>query len=389
MIQLFSEPRFDFLGRKLVFLSVSALLIAVGAWSLWSKGGPRMGIDFEGGTHVNVRFAEAPELGRIRDALRDQGLGSSTIQSYGQAADNEVIIAAEQVSEGGAEDLDATRQAIVAALRASFAVSDDAFDLNSAGTGTLRDFLRRIDPLGLAARPDEAETRYGEIAEAVAGHRDTKLGGLWKSFDEIRGLDGVPAVVADRLEQEAILAPFTIRSVEIVGPRVGRQLRGKALWATGLALGGMLFYIGFRFHQWVYGIAAVAAVFHDVLITLGLLSLFDYEFNLNTVAALLTLVGYSVNDTIVTFDRVRENIRLLRKEKFSTLVNISINQTLSRTVLTSGLTLVAVLAMFFLGGEVLHGFAFTLVAGVLVGTYSSIFIASPIVVGWVERQRAA
>ena len=136
----------------------------------------------------------------------------------------------------------------------------------------------------------------------------------------------------------------------------------------------------------IYGVAAVIATFHDVLITLGFLSLLNYEFNLNIVAALLTLVGYSVNDTIVTFDRVRENVRLLRRERLADLVNRSINQTLSRTILTSGLTFLTVLALFFLGGEVLHGFAFTLVVGIVVGTYSSIFIASPVVIGWIERR---
>ena len=190
------------------------------------------------------------------------------------------------------------------------------------------------------------------------------------------------------LEEEAILAPFVVRNVEVVGPRVGQQLRQQALLATGLALAGVLFYIGVRFREWVYGMAAVMAVFHDVLITVGFLALFDYEFNLNIVAALLTLVGFSVNDTIVTFDRIRENVRLLRRESFPALVNRSINQTLSRTVLTSGLTFLAVLALFLLGGEVLHGFGFTLLVGVLVGTYSSIFIASPIVVGWSERGRS-
>jgi preprotein translocase subunit SecF len=150
----------------------------------------------------------------------------------------------------------------------------------------------------------------------------------------------------------------------------------------------MLFYIAWRFRQWIYGSAAVIAVFHDVAITVGFLSLFDYEISLNVVAALLTLVGYSVNDTIVVFDRIRENVRLLRREPFAQLVNRSINQTLSRTILTSGLTFISVLALFLFGGEVLRGFAFTLVVGFIVGSYSTLFIASPIVVGWIERKQA-
>ena len=176
---------------------------------------------------------------------------------------------------------------------------------------------------------------------------------------------------------------FEVRSVELVGPRVGAALRRQALNATLLALASMLIYIAYRF-EWIYGIAAVVAVFHDVIITVGFLSLTDREITLTIIAALLTLVGFSVNDTIVVFDRVRENIKLMRREKISEVVNRSINQTLSRTVLTSGLTFLTVLALFLFGGEVLRGFSFTLVVGVLIGTYSSIAIGSMLVVSWQE-----
>ena len=169
--------------------------------------------------------------------------------------------------------------------------------------------------------------------------------------------------------------------MEVVGPKVGRDLQGQALNATLAALGGMLVYIAFRF-EWIYGFAAVAAVFHDVLITVGIFSLFNREIELTVIAALLTLVGYSMNDTIVIFDRVRENRKLTRRVSLADLLNTSINQTLARTVLTSGLTLIAVLCLFILGGEVLRGFSFALAVGVLVGTYSSIFIASPILLWW-------
>jgi preprotein translocase subunit SecF len=166
-----------------------------------------------------------------------------------------------------------------------------------------------------------------------------------------------------------------------VGPKVGAQLRRQAFWATIYALGGMLVYIAFRF-EWVYGAAAVIAVFHDVLITLGFFSLFHYEISLTVIAALLTLVGYSMNDTIVIFDRVRENLRLMRREPFADIVNKSINQTLSRTILTSGLTFLTVLVLYMMGGEVLRAFSFAMVVGVVVGTYSSFGIAAPIVVLW-------
>jgi preprotein translocase subunit SecF len=162
---------------------------------------------------------------------------------------------------------------------------------------------------------------------------------------------------------------------------VGGELRKQAVLATLYALGGMLVYIAFRF-EWIYGVAAVVAVFHDTIITIGLFSLFNKEISLTVIAALLTLVGYSMNDTIVVFDRIRENLRILRREKLESLVNKSVNQTLSRTILTSGLTFLTVLALFLFGGEVLHGFALALVIGIIIGTYSSVFVASPIVVFW-------
>jgi len=386
MIEFFRNTNLDFLRWRWHFIIFSWLLILAGAVSLWVKGGPRYGIDFRGGTLVYLKFSQAPDLDRIRSGLRAEGLGSSTIQRYGRPENNEIIIGAEQVGREE-EALDTSRQAIVTALHTTFQVPAEKIDLNNVGTDSLADHLLRLDPIGLAASPSEAATRYREIAERITEFRDTERGGLLTGFGELRTLEGVPPVVTTTLEQQAFLSPFVVRNVEVVGPRVGRQLRQQALLATALALAGMLVYIGMRFRQWVYGSAAVVATFHDVLITVGFLSLFNYEFNLNIVAALLTLVGFSVNDTIVTFDRIRENVRLLRREGFANLVNRSINQTLSRTVLTSGLTFLTVLALFFLGGEVLHGFAFTLVVGIIVGTYSSIFIASPIVVGWSQRGR--
>jgi len=167
----------------------------------------------------------------------------------------------------------------------------------------------------------------------------------------------------------------------MVGPKVGADLRRQAILATLYALGGMLVYIAFRF-EWIYGVAAVVAVFHDTIITIGLFSLFNKEISLTVVAAILTLVGYSNNDTIVVFDRIRENIKLMRREKLADIVNRSINQTLSRTILTAGLTFLTVLALYLFGGEVLHGFSFALVIGILIGTYSSIAIAAPILVAY-------
>jgi preprotein translocase subunit SecF len=183
------------------------------------------------------------------------------------------------------------------------------------------------------------------------------------------------------LKQECYLAPYHVFETAMVGPKVGKDLRTKAILATLYALAGMLVYIAFRF-EWIYGLAAVIAVFHDTLITIGLFSIFHKEISMTVIAALLTLVGYSMNDTIVIFDRIRENLKLMRREPLESLMNKSINQTLSRTVMTSGLTFLTVIALFIWGGPVLHGFSFALVCGIIVGTYSSVFIASPIVLFW-------
>jgi preprotein translocase subunit SecF len=185
------------------------------------------------------------------------------------------------------------------------------------------------------------------------------------------------------LPENFYLSDFGVYNVEIVGPQVGAQLRKQAVLATLYSLAGMLVYLAFRF-EWIYGVAAVVTVFHDTLITLGAFSLTNKPISLTVIAAILTLIGYSNNDTIVVFDRIRENLKLMRREKLSDIVNKSINQTLSRTILTAGLTFLTVLALFLFGGEVLHGFSFALVIGIIIGTYSSIAIAAPILVAYQE-----
>jgi preprotein translocase subunit SecF len=215
---------------------------------------------------------------------------------------------------------------------------------------------------------------------------------LIASFDQLSAVPGVTPAVINTLKQECYMAPFAVRGVELVGPKVGADLRERAIWATLAALGGMLVYIAFRF-EWIYGVAAVVACFHDTIITIGIFSLLNKEITMTVIAALLTLVGYSMNDTIVIFDRIRENLKLSRREPLEQVINRSVNQTLSRTVMTSGLTFLTVIALFLFGGEVLHGFSLALVVGILIGTYSSVFVASPIVLFWHnwfdERKRKA
>ena len=176
--------------------------------------------------------------------------------------------------------------------------------------------------------------------------------------------------------------PPEIRRVEVVGPKVGQDLKKKALWAVGLSFLGILIYVGFRFHEFAYGLGGIAALFHDIIITYGVISIFNIEYSLTLLAVILTIIGFSINDTIVIFDRVRENIKKMRKENLETIFNVSINETLGRTILTSGTVMMVVLILFFFGGPVIHDFAFTLMIGLISGTYSTIYIAGPVVLLW-------
>ena len=255
-------------------------------------------------------------------------------------------------------------------------------DLNNSSSLAIQNYLLDKDPLHLGT---DANQRYAAIAQAIVDYRDKTKGGVLGSMDDLKGAVD-PAVIAS-LEDGFFLSDFGMRNVEIVGPQVGKQLRKQAMWATLYSLAGMLIYLALRF-EWIYGVAAVLTVFHDTLITVGAFSLLNREISLTVIAAILTLIGYSNNDTIVVFDRIRENIKLLRRENLADIVNKSINQTLSRTILTAGLTFLTVLALFLFGGEVLHNFSLALVIGILIGTYSSIAIAAPILVAYQDWRGA-
>ena len=380
-MNFFREVNLDWMSKAKYFVALSLTLLLIGGASWARKGGLRYGIDFKGGTLVYVRFAQAPPIDQIRKSLAEQGLGDSVIQQINDIANpnsNEVVIGLEQKGQGN-EALDAGKTAILQALRKSFGSGDASKpDLNSATAAALADFLTRRDPLALGLT---AGDRYTQMSRQLTDYRDKEHNGLVTSFDELKNVPGASDAVVAALRDAYSLGSFAIRNVEIVGPKVGAQLRRQAIFVTLYALVGMLVYIAFRF-EWVYGAAAVLAVFHDVLITLGFFSLLNFEISLTVIAALLTLVGYSMNDTIVIFDRIRENNRLMRREPFPAIVNRSINQTLSRTILTSGLTFLTVLVLFLMGGQVLRSFSFALVVGIVVGTYSSFGIAAPLVVAW-------
>jgi preprotein translocase subunit SecF len=380
-MEFFHGVNIDWMGKAKYFVALSLLLLAIGWASVIRNHGLFYGIDFRGGTLVTVRFSKTPPIDQIRKGLGDAGLPNSTIKSINDISDpnskNDYIIGLEQKGQGD-EELDTNRQAILGVLQKTMGQSDTKPDLNSATPAEVAAYLTQKDPLGLGTA---AGDRYNQLAQRLIDARNVTNGGIVTNMDELKNVEGVTPGVLSSLANGFSLADFTIRNVDVVGPTVGSQLRRQAIFATLYALGGMLVYIAIRF-EWVYGAAAVIAVFHDVLITLGFFSLFHFEISLTVIAALLTLVGYSMNDTIVIFDRVREDLRLMRREPFPVVVNKAINQTLSRTILTSGLTFLTVSVLFFLGGQALRAFAFAMVVGVVVGTYSSFGIAAPIVVAW-------
>ena len=298
-MEFFRNVNVDWLGKKWYFLCFSLIFSVAGVISMgmhWARTGSPvpLGVDFKGGTQVQVKFQNPPDANAIRQATDAAGIKDAQIVRFDQPEMREMLISLPTPSDAS---LDTGRKEIVDALNAHYS------------------------------------------------------------------------------------NPIVTTAVQVVGPTVGRQLEKEAALATLYSLIGMLIYLWFRF-ELIYGVAAVVAVFHDTLITLGFFAIFDKELSLTVIAAILTLVGYSMNDTIVVFDRIRENLRLSRREGLADLVNRSINQTLSRTVLTSGLTFLTVLALFVFGGEVLHNFSFALVVGILIGTYSSIAVAAPMLVAY-------
>jgi preprotein translocase subunit SecF len=283
----------DFIGKRHIALAFSLTLILVGLISLIVKGGPNFGIDFAGGTLIQLKFTEPTKAVDIKKALKDLNIGALTVQQFGDEA-NEFLVRA---------------------------------PLTSA---ELKGFSQKTQDL--------LESYYG------AGKVD-------------------------------------VRRAEMVGPQVGKSLRNKGLLAIGYSMIGILIYVAWRF-EFRFAVGAILALIHDVLITLGAFSLANREIDLPVIAAFLALVGYSLNDTIIVYDRIREDMGKYNKEPFPSIINHSINETLSRTLLTSGTTMVVILALFVFGGGVINNFAFALLVGVLIGTYSSIYIASPLLIFW-------
>ena len=378
-MRLFRDPQFDFLGQRRVAAALSGVVILGALTSLVAKGGPRLGIDFAGGSQIVVRFANVPPLGELRQALLEEGLTDSLLQEF-ETGSREILIRTPRI-EAGAEAEVVTR-INMALNRIDRSTADDSIDLNNAAQDQIIELLVEVNPLDfdLALERELAQQRYRDAVDVLFAAKANV--GLVTSWDQILGVEIKPEVLS-AVRQRVHLGGHAVVNTEWVGPQVGEDLRRQAVQAIVWALMGMLAYITYRF-EFKFGIAAVVALIHDVTIALGAFSVADREFNLPVIAAFLTIVGYSLNDTVVVFDRIRENNQVLRRQPLVERMNTSLNQTLSRTILTSATTLVVVLCLLLFGGPVINDFSFALLIGVVIGTYSSIYIAAPVVYVWHE-----
>ncbi len=388
-MRLFHKTNIDFLKVKWIAISISILSIVIGTISLVAKGGPKLGIDFTGGAQIVYGFSKTPDEDQIRKIVEAANVNVVSVQRFDKPEKNEVLLRVPRQKEEGR---DLSKEVTAALTKALFPQGAEAtaFDLNLNGGDTLLSKLIADDPEKLATRPSaDPKVEYGREVQTIISARSEK--GLFASVDDAAKTPGVSPAVGEWLKAKTVAGPFTLLSAENVGGVVGKDLREKGMWAILFSWAAMLAYIAFRFRSASFGTAAVVALIHDTWTTLGLCSILNLEISLTVVAAFLTLIGYSVNDTVVVFDRIRENREKSKRTPLPELVNHSINQTLSRTILTSVLTFVVVVVLFFLGGEVLRGFAFVMIVGIIVGTYSSIFIAAPLVVVWEEwkQKRAA
>jgi preprotein translocase subunit SecF len=399
MIQIFHNTNYDFLGKKWLFIGLSWVLILAGVVSVAYRAFDgkeethpfNLGVDFVGGTMATVKFSAPPDLNKFRAELEKQGIegGKITLQEIGneigQAPKNEVLVRLPvnletQGAAAGASDADIGKKKILAAL-AGFYQGDPGskIDLNTIGS----------DRLGsdLASRAGLDGQRAQEIARLIVDYREKNGGGIIADFNGVKGLKDsegktIGERLGDALDKNFYAGAAAVKSAEAVSPQVGSELQSRAIWVTILSCLGMLVFVAFRFKSWGYGIGAIVAVFHDVLVTLGIFSIMQWEIDLTVVAALLTLVGYSMNDTIVIFDRIREMLRTRRRQGLEKLANDAVNETLSRTIIASGLTFLTVFALLVFGGAVLRSFSWALFIGILIGTYSTIYIASPFMLWW-------
>jgi preprotein translocase subunit SecF len=386
-MRFFQNANYDFLKYRKHWAVVSTLLSLLGLAVVVFHKGLNVGIDFAGGTQVVAQFSKPPTADDLRKSLAQAGLGDATIQGYGTENPDQFMIRTRL--QGNKEE--GQEQEIIGALDRIYNPGHpnvQNVDLNKAGAEGIGAMLFEADPLQLkAADITAARDAYGEIAQGILGVRRNV--GVIRDFQQLSSAKGMTPEVMQALQQRSYVGSYAVLSREVVGPTVGAELRQRGILAVVMSMLAMLVYIWIRF-ELRFGVGAVIALTHDVFVTLGLYALFGFEFNLTTIAAFLTLVGYSVNDSVVVFDRVREMLRKSRRVPFEKLLNDSVNMTLSRTILTASSVFLACLALLFLGGEVLRGFSFVMTVGVIVGTYSSVFVAASFALMWenmVQRRR--
>lgn len=372
-MRIFDNPNYDFIKYRWHAVIVSLLLIGAGV-ALFAVRGVNLGIDFAGGANIILKFRENPPINDVRRDLPD-----ATIQQYGRPQDHALLIRLPQQKREG----DYAGAVVEELHRKMNPQAAAKHDLNFLGSDRLAAILLQADPDNRGTNP-AAVQHYNDIADRIIEKR-SKLG-IFTSMDQV--VAGESAGVARVLNEKAFLGEFNVLNQETVGPQVGRELQTKATLAIVLSSLAMGIYIWLRFRNLKFGVAAMICIVHDVLIAMAFLVLMKLEFSLNIVAALLTIVGYSVNDTVVTYDRVRENQRKIKKPmSLGEHLNLAMNQTLSRTILTAGSVFLVLIALLIFGGEVIRGFSWILTVGVISGTYSTLLIVPAVVVAWDEWSR--
>jgi len=368
-MQIFVNTNFDFMKWRIRAVIFSLVWIAIG-FGLLTKNGINWGIDFAGGASVVLKFKDAVPMERLRADLKD-----ASIQQYGPANNRAVLIRLPQQKQ----EADIAGQ-IVAKLNHDLNPdSARKLDLNFQGRDRLTELLAGADPDAKGSN-DEARRYYANISQQVINKRSEL--GIFTNMSEVSSTPGVTANVSRVLNEKAFAGAFNVLNQETVGPQVGRELQQKAILAVVLSTLAMGAYLWIRFDV-MFGASAVVCIIHDVLVSLALLGYINGEFSLNIVAALLLIVGFSINDTVVMYDRVRENRRKLKtKATLEEQLNVAMNQTLSRTILTSGSVVLVLIALILFGGRVIHEFAEVLLVGVLAGTYSTVTIVPAVATLW-------
>lgn len=384
-MQLFRDVNIRWMKLKWYFIGLTFIFLIAGWASVLMKGGFRLSVDFTGGTIVNVKFAQKPDLDRLRPLLKEK-VSAVDVTRFDKEEKNIVQIKLPPVRSEEATRFQKLGEILNDTFHGLYDASQPASkrDINKERREMLAAHLKNSrvlennGTLKPEATIDETSAAYYKVASSIVDYRNSVAnGGLIRNLDGLRSVQGVPGPMVDWIKTQYYTGSYTVLSVDNVGPKIGKELQGRAFNAVMLSFLGMLVYVAFRF-RFAYGLGAVIALFHDILITLGLLCLTNREISLTVIAAILTLVGYSMNDTIVVFDRIRENLKLAKNETFEQIIDNSINQTLSRTIITSGLTFISVFCLWIFGGETLDAFSLVLSIGIIIGTYSSIAVASPI-----------